>query len=162
MKYIAYGSNLLSAQMMRRCPDAQFLGTGFITGMRFEFRGRPFDAKATLVPAVNRLRVPRIPVAVWNLSKADEQNLDRYEGVPYVYRKERVRVTLFGGKQITGMVYLKNDQQRGLPTIDYYNRIVGGYNELGLSEYVEPILRRAVRVSYATMTKAMKSRGVHK
>jgi hypothetical protein len=37
-----------------------------------------------------------VPVLVWELTPADEAMLDRYEGFPFLYRKETVRVRLDG------------------------------------------------------------------
>ena len=73
MKYIAYGSNMVQEQMAYRCPDAKLIGTGYIAGARLEFY-----LHAT-VEKTDDMR-NRVPVAVWEISEADEARLDRYEG----------------------------------------------------------------------------------
>ena len=37
MKYIAYGSNMVKAQMAFRCPGAKLIGTGYLPNHRLEF-----------------------------------------------------------------------------------------------------------------------------
>ena len=95
MKYIAYGSNMVEEQMAYRCPDAKLIGMGYIQGARLEFylhatveRTRAHDAK--------------VPVAVWEISDADERCLDRYEGYPTYYTKHRRRVVMDDGSEIWG------------------------------------------------------------
>ena len=36
MKYIAYGSNMVKAQMAFRCPGAKLIGTGYLPNHRLE------------------------------------------------------------------------------------------------------------------------------
>ena len=60
-----------------------------------------------------------MPVAVWEISKRNEQALDRYEGYPSHYFKQDVPVQL-DGKEVTAMVYVMNlKMDFGLPA-PYY------------------------------------------
>ena len=70
MKYIAYGANMSRRQMARRCPTAQFIGTGRLTSYQLEFF---FHATITRV----RGKGAYVPVAVWEISAEDEKSLDR-------------------------------------------------------------------------------------
>jgi gamma-glutamylcyclotransferase (GGCT)/AIG2-like uncharacterized protein YtfP len=72
--YFAYGSNMDGGQMRRRCPDANCVGVGMIPGWKFRINTR---GVATIVPDDEST----VYGIVWSLSKADEQSLDRYEGV---------------------------------------------------------------------------------
>ena len=82
MKYIAYGSNMVSEQMAWRCLEAKLIGTGYLEGARLEFY---------LHATVERtaLKSDRVPVAVWEINNRDERSLDRYEGFPNYYIKEQ-------------------------------------------------------------------------
>ena len=82
MKYIAYGSNMVEEQMAVRCPDARLIGTGYISGARLEFY-----LHATVEETGDQRN--RVPVAVWEINQRDEQMLDRYEGYPSYYIKDR-------------------------------------------------------------------------
>lgn len=96
MKYIAYGSNMIEEQMAHRCPGAKLIGTGYLPNHRLEFY---------LHATVERTRAHRakVPVAVWEISEADERSLDRYEGFPTYYTKHRRRVVMDDGSEIWGI-----------------------------------------------------------
>ena len=150
MRYIAYGSNMSQEQMRWRCPDAKLIGVGWVSGARLEFRGRAAgNAHATLIPVrpIKGLARPRVPVAVWDISRSDETRLDYYEGHPNYYRKERWEATMVGGHHITGMIYLMNGGLIGLPSDGYYRGIRDAYMQLGLEDSVGPVLERALEAS---------------
>jgi hypothetical protein len=78
---------------------------------------------------------------LWELTPADEAALDRYEGWPILYRKEKVRVKL-DGKSMSAMVYIMNDGRPvGTPSCYYYSVILEGYKTAG---FEVDILRAAV------------------
>ncbi|MEA4896877.1 MAG: gamma-glutamylcyclotransferase family protein [Christensenellaceae bacterium] len=137
MKYIAYGSNMVKDQMAYRCPDAKLIGTGYIERARLEFY---------LHATVERSRIKgaRVPVAVWEISDADEQRLDRYEGFPNYYIKEEWPVTMADGSEIKGMIYLMNQLRISPPTRDYYQGILCAYQELGLGSEIKRVLLPAL------------------
>ena len=142
MKYIAYGSNMAANQMAHRCPDARLIGTGYIENAQLEFY-----LHATVKRS--RIKSDRVPVAVWEISEADEQNLDRYEGFPNYYIKDTWPVTMTGGYQIEGMIYLMKHIRISPPAVSYYNGIHDAYTALGLGPEIktvlEPALNRALR-----------------
>lgn len=146
MNYVAYGSNMNTQQMKYRCPDAKLLGTGYIHGAQLEFY-----LHATVVPARNA--DTRVPVAVWEISPADEQKLDRYEGFPRYYLKATCMVDMGGGQRIKGMLYVMNDIRILPPDPWYYNSIREAYVDLGLNadipKVLQPALMRSHRKRYA-------------
>ena len=74
----------------------------------------------------------------------DERSLDRYEGYPYLYRKETIKVVL-EGEEIKAMVYVMNPgRPLGEPNPYYYNTILEGYIDAGFDREV---LDKAVRDS---------------
>ena len=121
--YLAYGSNLNLQQMSHRCPTAKVVGATEIHGYRLLFRGGHDCAVATIEPEVGM----SVPALVWAVTEADVAALDRYEGFPYLYRKETLTVEL-GGKPIEAMVYIMNDgRPLGMPSCFYYSVIREGY-----------------------------------
>src|SRR4028118_2245952 len=116
--YAAYGSNMDPAQMLRRCPSSPHVGTGWIRGWRLTFaaaelgwegalappvpapppaarRGR--GARAALGPAEDR-EAPGVFVALYDLTPADERELDAWEGADRgLYRKLNLRGHTLGG-----------------------------------------------------------------
>jgi hypothetical protein len=149
MKYIAYGSNMSVEQMETRCPDARLIGTGHIEGARLEFYVHATVERSQIKggrsSAPIRSTAPaRVPVAVWEISKRDEQRLDRYEGVPVYYVKEEWPVTMADGTVITGMIYRMLAKRPGAPTADYYNGIRAAYEDLGLGSEIRTVLEPAL------------------
>lgn len=126
--YVAYGSNLNIRQMKYRCPGAKLYGTGVIEDYALQFKGQSHGAFATIAPKEGAF----VPVAVWEISKQNEQALDCYEGYPSHYFKQNVPVQL-GGEEVDAMVYIMNLKMNfGLPSPYYYGTVCGGYNDCGL------------------------------
>ncbi len=142
MKYIAYGSNMVKEQMDFRCPDAKLIGTGYIAGARLEFY-----LHAT-VEKTGDMR-NRVPVAVWEISAADEKRLDRYEGYPTYYTKQEWTVHMDDGSEIKGMIYLMNLIRHMPPQRGYYQGIADAYRALGLSRQVRTVLVPALERSFS-------------
>ena len=141
--YIAYGSNLNLAQMANRCPTARVIGASEMKGFRLLFRGPHEGAVATVEP----FRGGSVPVLVWEITPGDEAALDRYEGWPFLYRKETVKVRL-NGKSVKAMVYIMNEgspgenyRPLGRPSAYYYNVIREGYRDVGFNV---DVLRKAI------------------
>ncbi|WP_164489127.1 gamma-glutamylcyclotransferase family protein [Ruminococcus sp. Marseille-P6503] len=120
--YAAYGSNINTEQMKRRCPNAKIFGTGSVQDMQLAF-----NKVATLhsKPGMSS------PVLLWELTEEDEKKLDVYEGCPHKYHKETVKVKS-DGKIIEAMAYIMNDSKKQcVPAEEYYNRISKGYAQFG-------------------------------
>jgi gamma-glutamylcyclotransferase (GGCT)/AIG2-like uncharacterized protein YtfP len=125
--YVAYGSNLNIKQMANRCPTAKVAGSSVLKDWRLLFRGEHAGAVATIEP----FKGGSVPVLVWELTSADEAALDCYEGWPFLYRKETVKVKL-GGKTVKAMVYVMNEgRPLGQPSCYYYATILEGYKDAG-------------------------------
>ncbi len=81
--YIAYGSNLSRQQMAQRCPGAKIVGGAVLKGWQLLF-----GYYATVEPAEGK----GTPVLVWEITSAQEQQLDEYEDYPKLYRKAELAV----------------------------------------------------------------------
>lgn len=131
--YIAYGSNLNLTQMARRCPTAEVAGQAILKNWRLMFRGANGSAVATIERSLGYY----VPVLVWKLRPQDEQALDRYEGWPYLYRKETLRIIL-NDRQISAMAYIMNEENHpyGVPSSGYLETIMIGYKSAGFDESI--------------------------
>ena len=148
MNYIAYGSNMVQEQMAYRCPDARLVGMGYLPGARLEFYLHATVERSQI--KVGRIQAPaRVPVAVWEISAADEQRLDRYEGYPSYYIKAVRTVHMADGSEIKGMIYLMNHKRVSPPTRDYYEGIRRAYLALGFRSEIERVLKPALLRSLA-------------
>lgn len=121
--YVAYGSNLNLPQMANRCPTAKVVGASELKDYKLVFRGGHGSAVATVEPCKGNT----VPVLIWEITKEDEIALDRYEGFPYLYRKENLRIKL-KGKNVKAMVYIMNEGRTlAQPSMYYYSVIYDGY-----------------------------------
>jgi gamma-glutamylcyclotransferase (GGCT)/AIG2-like uncharacterized protein YtfP len=135
--YIAYGSNLNRQQMAERCPTAKILGTSALSDQRLLFRGPGGGAVAT----VEGFKGGSVPVLLWEITETDEASLDRYEGWPILYRKERMKLR-YAGKTVEAMIYVMNEgRPLGQPGLYYYSVILEGYKAAGFDA---EILKQAV------------------
>ena len=117
-KYFAYGSNLNMEQMASRTPFATSEGQMYIDNWRLVFRG---------VADIEPHKGGRLAVGMWKITKPDEDNLDRYEGVKHgLYRKEDI---------LGMMTYRMNSVEIVPPYEDYFNTILEGYRDFGLDDY---------------------------
>lgn len=137
--YFAYGSNLNLAQFCRRCPAALQVSRATLDGWVLVFKG-----VADVVPCDD----PRALVqgALYEITDECEEALDRYEGFPVLYRKERILATLPDGEQVEAMVYVMNRTGILPPAYGYYWTISEGFRDWGIGEgTLKNALARSVR-----------------
>ncbi len=143
MNYIAYGSNMVEEQMAWRCPEARLIGMGYLEGARLEFY-----LHATVERTGNKRN--RVPVAVWEISKADERQLDLYEGVKGgYYDKEIWTAHMDDGSEIEGLIYVMKMIRNSPPSSSYYDAIRSAYRKLGIGSKVKTVLEPALIRSIA-------------
>ena len=129
-------------QMAFRCPNAKLIGTGYISCARLEFY-----LHATVEKTGNER--DRVPVAVWQISREDEKNLDRYEGYPVYYIKETWTVHMNDGSETEGMIYLMKLIRQSPPQNRYYEGLADAYRTLGLEDRISTVLKPALERSIA-------------
>ena len=144
--YLAYGSNLNIQQMKQRCPDARPIGTAIIKNYELLFKGSKTGSYLTIEKAENS----SIPVAVWEVSAADECRLDVYEGCPTFYYKTEMEVPV-DHRKIKAFVYIMHEERPlGIPGSHYVKTCVQGYRDFGFNlKY----LRLAFNISEGGCTK---------
>lgn len=125
--YFAYGSNTNIQQMQRRCPDAENIGIGILSGYRLIFRG-PADIELDLDSETFGV--------LWQISDSDLKSLDYYEGFPTKYLRQRVLVWHNDLKYVTAWVYAMADQSyRSKPKDHYYEICCQGYLDNSLETF---------------------------
>lgn len=115
MKYLAYGANMDAEVMKRRCPDSRFLATGLLENWRLMFKGESPLSYAT----IEEWDGFSVPYVLWEISAADEQELDAYEGYPNHYRKGEIAID-YGGETIWAMYYFKPEEDPVDAPDDHY------------------------------------------
>ena len=140
--YAAYGSNMNPAQMAGRCPHSPLHGTGWLEGWRLTFGGEDIGwegAMATVVEDADQ----RVFVALYELSDADEQELDQWDGASLdYYRKAKVRVATLDG-DVLAWLYVLNAYEGGLPAARYLGIMADSAEAAGAPEdYVKSLRQR--------------------
>ena len=132
--YLAYGSNLNVHQMKYRCPTARIVGTAVIRDYELLYKGSKTGSYLT----IEKKNGGVVPVAVWEVTAADEHSLDAYEGCPNFYYKKNMDVTLDEtGIKINAFVYIMHeDRPIGVPSVSYMQTCLQGYNDFGFERKV--------------------------
>lgn len=125
-------------QMAFRCPDAEVVDTVRLEGYRLAFcMNGGGNGVATVLPEQGSY----VDGVLWQISERDEQNLDHYEGFPYLYGKEPVTVTDRNGQQREIMAYTMNSPYRDTPAMPskaYLEGILNGCRQNGIE--IAPVL----------------------
>ncbi|KAF3057118.1 putative aig2 family protein [Daldinia childiae] len=85
--YFAYGSNLSSVQMRKRCPKSKPIGLAYLSGWRWIINERGY---ANIVE--DRSKTGGIYGIIYRLHPDDEECLDINEGVPWAYERRFIEV----------------------------------------------------------------------
>ncbi len=136
----AFGSNLTERLMLQRCGgDARLVGRGVLRDHRLEF----VDGLATVVAAPGE----SVPGLVYDVTTEDGlRSLDRCEGVPTLYTRERVDVELEGIGPVSVSTYKMVRRELGAPSGHYLASIVNGARAHGVdAAHVLEAVERAER-----------------
>jgi gamma-glutamylcyclotransferase (GGCT)/AIG2-like uncharacterized protein YtfP len=140
--YAAYGSNMDPAQMAQRCPHSPQRGTGWLTGWRLTFGGEDIGWEGALATVVED-DGHSVFVALYELSEADEAELDSWDGATLgYYRKSKVRVATVEG-DVLAWLYVLNDYEGGLPSARYLGIMADAAEQAGApADYVAELRTR--------------------
>jgi gamma-glutamylcyclotransferase (GGCT)/AIG2-like uncharacterized protein YtfP len=116
--YAAYGSNLDPERMVHRAPHSPLEGSGWLVGWRLTFGGEDVSWEGALLTVVEDPG-HQVYVALYDLTPADEESLDKWEGVDIgLFRKLKVRVETLDG-DVTAWIYVLDAYEGGLPSARY-------------------------------------------
>ena len=124
--YFAYGMNTNKEEMQSRCPNAIFIDTLELSGLRLVFR-TVADVNITFN------RKDSVKGVVWSITSECEQNLDYLEGYPDLYKKNYS----FFYKKRKIMLYVmtaksKKRKPLNIPNDNYKRCLLKGYQTYGL------------------------------
>ena len=144
MRYFAYGSNMDPVQMRERAPGARALGPARLGGWRLTFT-RDSPAWGGGVAHVEPDDTDEVWGVLWDVTPADLEALDSYEGVAVgAYVRDHVTVA-HDGREVDALVYVAVPRGLKAPSKRYVSALVRGAERHGVpKEYVER-LRALVR-----------------
>jgi len=117
--------------MSLRCPGAEYVGRARLAQYRLVFRAKSFGVGvADVVPRDGRA----VWGALWELGDDHIRSLDRFEGYPHLYTRERVLVTDDRGIDHMAIVYKMTGGHLATPGYFYYSTIAEGYRDCGLPD----------------------------
>ena len=136
--FAAYGSGVNRAEMAKYCPTAKLIGATELNNYRLAFRGSRAGALAT----IEKAKAGIAPALLWETSLQDEAALDRWIGVPELYRKATIKVRR-DGALVDALIYILIDgKPQNKPSAFYYSTLLGGYRAAGFDA---DILKAAVQ-----------------
>ena len=125
--FAAYGVGLNRSEMVKHFPTAKLLGTTELKNFRLAFRG----GNASAVATIEKMKGGSVPALLWEITPQDEAALDRWIGVPDLYRMDTVKVRL-NGAAIDAFVYiLIGIKPPNKPSAFYYSTLLEGYRAAG-------------------------------
>jgi len=121
-------------QMSKRCPNAIFQGKFILEKYKFLINCR---GVATITPN----ETSNVEGILWTISSDDENNLDKYEGVPVFYKKYIISVANKSKEEYKNvLIYMATDRSTGPPRPKYLELILKAATLHKFSEeYIEEI-----------------------
>lgn len=136
--FAAYGFGLNRAEMAKHCPTAKLIGSAELKNYRLSFRGN----KASAVATIEKEKSGSVAALLWEISPQDEIALERWIGVPELYRKAAIKVRRDGTLVETLIYILISGKPQNKPSAFYYSTLLEGYRAAGFDE---KILKAAVQ-----------------
>ena len=136
--FAAYGAGLNRTEMAKHCPTAKLIGSAVLKNYGLSFRGSKAGALAT----IEKAKGGSVPALLWEISPQDEAALDRWIGVPELYRKTAIKVRR-DGTLADALIYILNSgKPQNKPSAFYYSTLLEGYIAAGFDT---TILKSAVQ-----------------
>jgi AIG2-like family len=126
--YFAYGSNMNTSAMRRRCPYSKPLGRACLARHRLFIMSSGYASVR---------RDPRMNVhgVLFDLALCDVPALDRYEELGRgLYTKLTQMVLRADSAPVRALVYVGRDQSIGIPSPDYMAEVIAAAREWNLPE----------------------------
>ena len=136
--FAAYGAGVNRAEMAKHCPTAKLIGTTELKNYRLAFRG----SKASAVATIEKAKSGSVAAMLWEISPQDEIALERWIGVPELYRKATIKIRR-DGSPLDALIYiLIGGKPQNKPSAFYYSTLLEGYRAAGFDA---DILKAAVQ-----------------
>jgi len=127
--YFAYGSNLNKRQLRERCPDSKPMFIATLPNYKLVFVGWSRQWRGGVI-SIKTLRGERVRGAIYEVSEQCVQRLDKFEGHPTDYARQKVTVFDEDSEPIEAITYIKAGQfEETQPSKEYLAVIQQGYRD---------------------------------
>ncbi|MBY0551955.1 MAG: gamma-glutamylcyclotransferase [Candidatus Obscuribacterales bacterium] len=119
--YFAYGSNMLTRRLARRCPSARPLGVAFVEGKQLTFSkvSKDGSGKCHLEPVGNG----RVYGVLFSIATSEKAKLDAAEGLGHGYREDLIDVSA-NGAPVAATAYIATNTDAALLPYHWYKEFV--------------------------------------
>ena len=114
-------------EMAKLCPTAKLIGATELKNYRLAFRG----SKASAVATIEKAKSGSVAAMLWEISPQDEIALERWIGVPELYRKATIKVRRDGAPVDALIFILISGKPQNKPSAFYYSTLLEGYTAAG-------------------------------
>ena len=129
MYYFTYGSNLNKNQMLERCPSSKPMFIATLPNYKLVFVGWSRQWRGGVI-GIKPLRGERVRGAIYEISEQCLQRLDKFEGHPTDYARQKVTVFDEDSEPIEAITYIKAGQfEETQPSKEYLAVIQQGYRD---------------------------------
>lgn len=148
--YAAYGSNMDPEQMLQRAPHSPMAGSGWLYGWRLTFAGEDIGWEGALATLVEDV-ASRVFVVLYDVTSADEENMDRWEGSELgLHKKIRCRIVRESSDTtvdpVLAWLYVVDGWEGGLPSARYLGVVADAAEVAGApADYVHDLRTRPSR-----------------
>jgi len=136
--FVAYGIGLNRSEMAKHCPTAKLLGMSELKNYKIAFRG----GNASAVATIKKAKGCSVPALLWEISTQDKTALDRWIGMPDLYRQITAKVRLNGAAMDAYAYILIGNKPHNRPSAFYYSTLLEGYRAAGFDA---EILKAAIQ-----------------
>lgn len=117
--------------MLTRCPNADVVGPAELLHYQLAFAGWSSIWRGGVATVRPHSR-DRVRGLIWSVPPSDLARLDGFEGAPWTYCRERVRVRRWSGRMQNVQAYVQDPTFPTMPpSRQYAGRIAGAYRTLG-------------------------------
>jgi len=121
----AYGANTNTPKMISRCPKARLVGKAWIEGYAFRWRS---------VADIEFSDDDYVVGLLWEITDDDLASLDRYEGYPRKYFRQRVRINCGDAVHVGWAYMMTNQSTEAEPSSAYRDTLYEGYKQNELTD----------------------------
>ncbi len=143
--YFAYGINMDEKTFKCRCQNYKFIGIGYLPNHRIGFT-RKSEIQNGGVADIIPDKSNEVWGVLYNINEESLNKLDKYEGYPYAYLREKKSVYLIGStnkydkieiKKYAWVYVVKNKSNFIAPNAKYLNKIIEAAYEYSFpSDYI--------------------------